>query len=140
MGKEIKYNIDARALLKEGVDKLADAVKVTLGPKGRPVALDKKWGAPSVIDDGVTIAKEIELPDPFENMGVQLVKEAASKTNDACGDGTTTSTLLAHSIITNGFKNIAAGAEPLALKRGIEKATEAIIEELKRVSTEVKGK
>jgi len=113
---------------------------VTLGPKGHPVALDKKWGAPSVIDDGVTIAKEIELPDPFENMGVQLVKEAASKTNDACGDGTTTSTILAHAIITHGFKNIAAGAEPIALKRGIEKATETIVEELKRISTEVKGK
>ncbi|MEK7353136.1 MAG: chaperonin GroEL, partial [Chloroflexota bacterium] len=112
----------------------------TLGPKGHPVALDKKWGAPSVIDDGVTIAKEIELPDPFENMGVQLVKEAASKTNDACGDGTTTSTILAHAIITHGFRNIAAGAEPILLKRGIEKATAAIIEELKRVSTEVKGK
>jgi chaperonin GroEL len=140
MAKQIVFDEEVRHSLKRGIDTLADAVKVTLGPKGRPVALDKKWGAPSVIDDGVTIAKEIELPDPFENMGVQLVKEAASKTNDACGDGTTTSTLLAHSIITNGFKNIAAGAEPLALKRGIEKATEAIIEELKRVSTEVKGK
>ena len=117
-----------------------DAVKVTLGPKGHPVALDKKWGAPSVIDDGVTIAKEIELPDPFENMGAQLVKEAASKTNDACGDGTTTSTVLAHAIITGGFKNVAAGAEPMLLKRGIEKAVATIIDELKRMSTEVKGK
>jgi len=104
------------------------------------VALDKKWGAPSVIDDGVTIAKDIELPDPFENMGVQLVKEAATKTNDACGDGTTTSTVLAHAIISEGFKNVAAGAEPIALKRGIEKATKAIVDELKRVSVEVKGK
>jgi chaperonin GroEL len=104
------------------------------------VALDKKWGAPSVIDDGVTIAKDIELPDPFENMGVQLVKEAATKTNDACGDGTTTSTLLAHAMVTEGFKNVAAGAEPMALKKGIEKATTAIIDEIKRVSTEVKGK
>jgi len=140
MAKQIVFGEEVRHSLKRGIDTLADAVKVTLGPKGRPVALDKRWGAPSVIDDGVTIAKEIELPDPFENMGVQLVKEAASKTNDACGDGTTTSTLLAHSIITTGFKNIAAGAEPLSLKRGIEKATEVIIEELKRVSTEVKGK
>ncbi|MFC1949419.1 chaperonin GroEL [Chloroflexota bacterium] len=140
MAKQIIFDEEARHALKKGIDVLADAVKVTLGPKGHPVALDKKWGAPSVIDDGVTIAKEIELPDPFENMGVQLVKEAASKTNDACGDGTTTSTILAHAIITHGFKNIAAGAEPIALKRGIEKATEAIIKELKRVSTEVKGK
>jgi len=140
MAKQIVFDEEVRHALKKGIDTLADAVKVTLGPKGRPVALDKKWGAPSVIDDGVTIAKEIELPDPFENMGVQLVKEAASKTNDACGDGTTTSTILAHAIITQGFKNVAAGAEPLSLKRGIEKATETIIGELKRVSTEVKGK
>ncbi|HEY94104.1 MAG TPA: chaperonin GroEL [Dehalococcoidia bacterium] len=140
MAKQIVFDEEVRHALKRGIDTLADAVKVTLGPKGRPVALDKKWGAPSVIDDGVTIAKEIELPDPFENMGVQLVKEAASKTNDACGDGTTTSTILAHAIITHGFKNVAAGAEPLSLKRGIEKATETIIEELKKVSTEVKGK
>ncbi|MEE8414252.1 MAG: chaperonin GroEL [Dehalococcoidales bacterium] len=140
MAKQIVFDEEVRRTLKKGIDVLADAVKVTLGPKGRPVALDKKWGAPSVIDDGVTIAREIELPDPFENMGVQLVKEAASKTNDACGDGTTTSTILAHAIITHGFKNVTAGAEPLALKRGIEKATRAIIEELKRVSTEVKGK
>ncbi|MFC1861624.1 chaperonin GroEL, partial [Chloroflexota bacterium] len=107
---------------------------------GHCVALDKKWGAPSVIDDGVTIAKDIELPDPFENMGVQMVKEAASKTNDACGDGTTTSTVLAHAIITGGFKNVAAGSEPMALKKGIEKATKAVIAELKSASTEVKGK
>ena len=140
MAKQIVFDEEVRHALKKGIDTLADAVKVTLGPKGRPVALDKRWGAPSVIDDGVTIAKEIELPDPFENMGVQLVKEAASKTNDACGDGTTTSTILAHAIITHGFKNVAAGAEPLALKKGIEKATETIIAELKKVSTEVKGK
>jgi len=140
MAKQIVFDDEVRHSLKKGIDVLADAVKVTLGPKGHPVALDKKWGAPSVIDDGVTIAKEIELPDPFENMGVQLVKEAASKTNDACGDGTTTSTILAHAIITQGFKNVAAGAEPISLKRGIEKATQAIIEELKRVSTEVRGK
>jgi len=140
LAKQIVFDEEVRHALKKGIDTLADAVKVTLGPKGRPVALDKRWGAPSVIDDGVTIAKEIELPDPFENMGVQLVKEAASKTNDACGDGTTTSTILAHAIITHGFKNVAAGAEPLSLKKGIEKATEAIINELKKVSTEVKGK
>ncbi len=140
MAKQIIFDQEARQSLKKGIDILADAVKVTLGPKGRPVALDKKWGAPSVIDDGVTIAKDIELQDPFENMGVQLVKEAASKTNDACGDGTTTSTVLAHAIITGGFKNVAAGADPLALKRGIEKATGAIIEELKTVSTPVKDK
>ncbi len=140
MAKQIMFDEEVRHALKKGIDTLADAVRVTLGPKGHCVALDKKWGAPSIIDDGVAIAKDIELPDPFENMGVQIVKEAASKTNDACGDGTTTSTLLAHAIITHGFKNIAAGAEPVALKRGIEKATQAIIDELKGVSTEVKGK
>src|SRR4030042_649834 len=125
MAKKIIFGEEARRALKKGIDTLADAVKVTLGPKGHPVALDKKWGAPSVIDDGVTIAKEIELSDPFENMGAQLVKEAASKTNDACGDGTTTSTILAHAIITGGFKNIAAGADSLVLKRGIQMATAA---------------
>ena len=140
MAKQIIFDEEVRHALKKGIDTLADAVRVTLGPRGHCVALDKKWGAPSVIDDGVTIAKDIELPDPFENMGVQLVKEAATKTNDACGDGTTTSTLLAHAIITNGFKNVAAGAEPMSLKMGIEIATEAIIKELKEKSTEVKGK
>jgi len=140
MAKQIKFGEEARHSLKKGIDVLAEAVKVTLGPRGRCVGLDKKWGAPTVIDDGVTIAKDIELEDPFENMGAQMVKEAASKTNDACGDGTTTSTVLAHAITTNGFKNIAAGADPLALKRGIEKATAAIVDELKRASTDVKGK
>ncbi|MCX6003042.1 MAG: chaperonin GroEL, partial [Chloroflexi bacterium] len=140
MAKQIIFGEDARRALKKGVDTLAEAVMVTLGPKGHCVALDKKWGAPSVIDDGVTIAKDIELPDAFQNMGAQLVKEAASKTNDQCGDGTTTSTVLAHAIITHGFKNIAAGAESMALKRGIEKAVDTIIEELKKASTEVKGK
>src|SRR4030043_584819 len=140
MAKQIIFGEDARHALKKGIDALADAVKVTLGPKGHCVALDKKWGSPSVIDDGVTIAKDIELPDPFENMGVQLVKEAATKTNDACGDGTTTSTILAHAIITGGFKNVAAGADALALKRGIQMATARIIEELKKDSTEVKSK
>jgi chaperonin GroEL len=140
MAKQIIFNEEVRHSLKKGIDTLADAVRVTLGPKGHCVALDKKWGAPSVIDDGVTIAKDIELPDPFENMGVQLVKETATKTNDACGDGTTTSTLLAHAFISEGFKNVAAGAEPMALKKGIEKATRAIVDELKRISVEVKGK
>ena len=140
MAKQIIFDEEVRRSLKRGIDVLANAVKVTLGPRGHAVALDKKWGAPSVIDDGVTIAKDIELPDPFENMGVQLVKEAATKTNDACGDGTTTSTILAHAIITEGFKNVAAGAEAMVLKRGIEKATEAIVGALKKASTEVKGK
>jgi len=140
MAKQIVYDEEARRYLKRGIDALADSVKVTLGPRGRCVVLDKKWGPPTVIDDGVTIAKDIELPDPFENMGAQMVKEAASKTNDACGDGTTTSTVLAHAIITEGFKNIAAGADAMLLKRGIEQATQAIVDELKRVSNEVKGK
>ena len=140
MAKQIIFGEEVRRSLKKGIDTLADAVKVTLGPKGHAVALDKKWGAPSVIDDGVTIAKDIELPDPFENMGVQLVKEAATKTNDACGDGTTTSTVLAHAMVNEGFKNVAAGAEAMELKKGIEMATAAIVEELKKASTEVKGK
>jgi len=140
MAKQIIFGEDVRRSLKKGVDVLASAVRVTLGPKGHPVALEKKWGAPSIVDDGVTIAKEIELPDAFENMGVQLVKEASSKTNDAAGDGTTTSTILAWAIISEGFKNIAAGAEPLSLKHGIEKATDAIVEELKNASTTVNGK
>ena len=140
MAKQIIFGEDVRQALKKGVDVLAHAVSGTLGPKGHPVALDKKWGAPTIIDDGVTIAKDIELPDAFENMGVQLVKEASSKTNDAAGDGTTTSTLLAWAIISEGFKNITAGVEPLNLKHGIEKATTAIVEELKRASTPVKGK
>jgi len=140
MAKQIIFDEEVRHALKRGIDALADAVKVTLGPKGRCVVLDKKWGPPMVIDDGVTIAKDIELPDPFENMGAQLVKEAATKTNDACGDGTTTSTVLAHAIISEGFKNVAAGADAMALKRGIERATKAIVDELKKVSIEVKGK
>ncbi len=137
MAKQIIFDEEVKHALKKGIDTLVEAVRVTLGPKGHAVALDKKWGAPTVIDDGVTIAKDIELPDPFENMGVQLVKEAATKSNDACGDGTSTSTILAHAIISGGFKNIAAGAEPMALKRGIEKATKAIVAELKRVAIEV---
>ena len=136
-GKQLTYSEDARKSLKTGIDILADTVKITLGPKGRNVILDKKFGAPQVCSDGVTIAKEIELPDPFENMGAQLLKEAASKTNDTAGDGTTTSVVLAQSIITEGFKNVAAGANPMALKRGIDKAVNAIVGELKTMSTTV---
>lgn len=137
MAKEIKYNIDARALLKEGVDQLADAVKVTLGPKGRNVVLEKKFGAPQVSKDGVTVAKEIELKDPYKNMGAQMVKEVASKTSDVAGDGTTTATVLAQAIITTGLKNVTAGANPMDLKRGIDKAVAAIVADLKKQSKEV---
>jgi len=140
MAKQIIFGEEVRQTLKKGVDVLVDAVKVTLGPKGHPVALDKRFGSPTVIDDGVTIARDIDLPDPLENMGVQLVKEAASKTNDACGDGTTTSVILAGAIIEEGFKNIAAGAEAISLKRGIEKAFEVIVNELKKASTPIKGR
>jgi chaperonin GroEL len=131
MAKEIKYNIDARALLKEGVDQLADAVKVTLGPKGRNVVLEKKFGAPLISKDGVTVAKEIDLKDPFKNMGAQMVKEVASKTGDIAGDGTTTATVLAQSIINVGLKNVTAGANPMDIKRGIDKAVEKVIKHLK---------
>ena len=124
MAKLITYDEDARAALKRGIDALANAVKTTLGPKGRNVALDKKFGAPTVTHDGVTVAKEIELEDPFENMGAQLLKEAATKTNDVAGDGTTTATVLAQAIVNEGLKNVAAGANPMLLKRGIDKAAE----------------
>jgi chaperonin GroEL len=140
MAKQILFGEEARRALKRGVDALADAVKVTLGPKGRCVVLDKKFGPPTVINDGVTIAKEIELPDPFENMGAQLVKEAATKTNDVAGDGTTTATVLAQAIVHEGFKNIAAGADSMALKRGIEKGVAALVDELKKRATPVTGK
>ena len=130
MAKEIKYNIDARALLKEGVDKLADAVKVTLGPKGRNVVLEKKFGSPHITKDGVTVAKDIELSDPYQNMGAQMVKEVASKTGDIAGDGTTTATVLAQSIINVGLKNITAGANPMDIKRGIDKAVEHVVKHL----------
>jgi chaperonin GroEL len=140
MAKQIIFGEEARRSLKSGVDILTDAVRVTLGPRGRPVALDKKWGAPSVLNDGVSIAKEIELPDPFENMGVQLVKQAATKTNDACGDGTSTSTIVAQAIVAEGFKNIAAGADAMALKRGIDKGVDALVGELKRMSIPVAGR
>ncbi len=131
MGKEIKYNIEARALLKEGVDMLADAVKVTLGPKGRNVVLEKKFGAPLVSKDGVTVAKEIELSDPYQNMGAQMVREVASKTGDIAGDGTTTATVLAQSIINVGLKNVTAGANPMDLKRGIDKAVAKVVAHIK---------
>ncbi len=131
MAKEIKYNIEARALLKEGVDALADAVKVTLGPKGRHVVLEKKFGAPQVTKDGVTVAKDVELSNPYQNMGAQMVKEVASKTGDIAGDGTTTATVLAQSIINVGLKNVTAGANPMDLKRGIDKAVEKVVEHIK---------
>src|SRR4051812_15469552 len=138
--KELHFNVDARAALKRGVDQLAEAVKVTLGPKGRNVVIDKKFGAPTVTKDGVTVAKEIELSDPLENMGAQMVKEVATKTSDNAGDGTTTATVLAQAIFREGLKNVTAGANPMAIQRGIQKAVEAITEELKRISVPTTGK
>ena len=140
MPKQIKYSEDVRHRLKRGVDKLANAVKVTLGPKGRNVVLDKGFGAPNITNDGVTIAKEIELEDKFENIGAEIVKEVAVKTNDAAGDGTTTATILAQAIIAEGLKNVTAGTNPLAIKRGIEKGTEAVINVLKQISKPVSGR
>ena len=137
MAKDITFNIEARDALKRGVDALANAVKVTLGPKGRNVIIDKKFGSPSITKDGVTVAKEIELSNPVENMGAQLLKEVASKTADAAGDGTTTATVLAQAIVTGGLKNVAAGANPMDLKRGIDKAVEAVVENLKKQSQNV---
>ena len=137
MAKEIKYNVEARNLLKEGVDALADAVKVTLGPKGRNVIIGKQFGAPHITKDGVTVAKEVELEDPFANMGAQMVKEVASKTNDDAGDGTTTATVLAQAIIGVGIKNVTAGANPMDLKRGIDKAVATVVESLRAQSQEV---
>ena len=137
MAKEIKYDVEARELLKEGVDALSNAVKVTLGPKGRNVIIDKKFGAPHITKDGVTVAKEIELEDPFANMGAQMVKEVASKTNDDAGDGTTTATVLAQALIGVGLKNVTAGANPMDLKRGMDKAVAVVVEELKKLSQEV---
>ncbi len=139
MAKEITFDTSARDRIKKGVDKLANAVKVTLGPKGRNVILDKKFGAPIITKDGVTVAKEIELRDPIENMGAQLVKEVASKTADAAGDGTTTATVLAQAIYSHGIKNVAAGANPMDLKRGIDKAVDAVVESLKKQSKTIKG-
>ena len=140
MGKEIKFGEDARRALERGVNQLADAVKITLGPKGRYVVLDKKFGSPTITNDGVTIAREIELEDVFENQGAQLVREVATKTNDIAGDGTTTATLLAQAIVREGLKNVAAGANPMAIKRGIEKAVDAAVEEIKSLSKEISGK
>jgi len=138
MSKQIVYDAEAREKLRAGVDKLANAVKITLGPKGRNVVLDKKFGSPTVTNDGVTIAKEIELSDPFENLGAQMVKEVATKTQDVAGDGTTTATILAQSIIHQGIKNVTAGANPMYLKRGIRKATEAVVEEIRKRSKSIK--
>ncbi len=138
--KQLLYDEEARRAIRRGVDRLADAVKATLGPKGRNVILDKKWGAPTITKDGVTVAKEIELEDPFENMGAQMVKEVASKTSDVAGDGTTTATVLAQAIFREGIKNVTAGANPMALKRGIDKAVEAVIEQIKKLSKPTKGK
>src|SRR5579864_5998008 len=138
--KELLFSIEARARLKRGVDHLAEAVRVTLGPKGRNVVIDKKFGSPTVTKDGVTVAKEIELSDPIENMGAQMVKEVATKTSDLAGDGTTTATVLAQAIYREGLKSVTAGVNPMALKRGIDKAVEAIIEELKKISVPTKGR
>ena len=138
--KIITFDVDARTALKRGVDQLANAVKVTLGPKGRNVIIDKKFGAPTVTKDGVTVAKEIELEDAAENLGAQLVKEVASKTSDAAGDGTTTATVLAQSIVAEGLKVVTAGANPMDLKRGIDLAVAAITKELKVLSRDVEGK
>ena len=140
MAKEIKYGAEARAALEAGVNQLADTVRVTLGPKGRNVVLDKSYGAPLITNDGVTIAKEIELEDPFENMGAQLVKEVATKTNDVAGDGTTTATVLAQAMINEGIKNLAAGANPIILRKGMKKATDAAVEAIKKMSSPVDGK
>src|SRR5881227_245247 len=138
--KELKYDQEARAALEAGVDAVANAVKVTLGPKGRYVVLDKKFGAPTITNDGVTIAREIEVEDVFKNQGAQLVREVATSTNDVAGDGTTTATVLAQTIVRHGLKNVAAGANPMALKRGIETAVESVVDDLKKQSKAVDGR
>src|SRR5437867_8389423 len=135
--KDLIFDAEARRQLKSGIDALANAVKVTLGPRGRNVAIDKKWGAPTVTHDGVTVAKEIELENHFQNMGAQMLKEVATKTNDVAGDGTTTATVLAQAIVTEGLRNLAAGANPMILRRGLEKGVEAVIEEIKSMSKPV---
>ena len=140
MAKEIKYGVEARKALEAGVNQLADTVRVTLGPKGRNVVLDKSFGAPLITNDGVTIAKDIELEDPFENMGAQIVKEVATKTNDVAGDGTTTATVLAQAMINAGMKNLAAGANPIILRKGMKKATNAAVEAIGNMSEQVGGK
>src|SRR3989475_11988485 len=138
--KVLKFNEEARRALEAGVDKLADAVALTLGPKGRNVVLDKKWGAPTITNDGVTIAKEIELEDPYENMGAQLAKEVATKTNDVAGDGTTTATVPARAMVNLGLKNVAAGANPMALKKGIEKAVASVARHLGKQARDGDGR
>ena len=140
MAKQIKYGVEARKALEAGVNQLADTVRVTLGPKGRNVVLDKSFGAPLITNDGVTIAKEIELQDPYENMGAQLIKEVASKTNDVAGDGTTTATVLAQAMVNEGMKNLAAGANPIVLRKGMKKATDAAVEAIKKMSKPINGK
>src|SRR4030065_1140998 len=140
MAKQLKFSDEARQSLMKGIDVVAKAVVTTLGPKGRNIALDKKWGAPNIVHDGVSVAKEIELKEPFENMGAQLVKEAADKTNDVAGDGTTTATLLAQVMTQAGMKNITAGANPMVVKKGIEKAVEAVVNELQKLAKPIKGK
>src|SRR5687768_159562 len=138
--KIITFEAEARRALERGMDQLADAVRVTLGPKGRNVVLEKKWGAPTITNDGVTIAKEIELDDPYENMGAQLAKEVATKTNDVAGDGTTTATVLAQAMVKEGLRNVAAGANPMDLKRGIEQAVEAVVKALGELATPIEAK
>src|SRR4051812_18981189 len=140
MAKILSFDTEARDALQRGVDALADVVKVTLGPKGRNVVIDKKWGAPTITNDGVTIAKEVELTDPYENMGAQLAKEVATKTNDIAGDGTTTATVLAQAMVREGLRNVAAGAQPLALKRGIDAAVKAVADELLATAKQVETK
>ena len=140
MAKDIKYGAQAREALQAGVDKLANTVRVTLGPKGRNVVLDKSYGAPTITNDGVTIAKDIELEDRFENMGAQLVKEVATKTNDVAGDGTTTATVLAQAMVKEGIKNLAAGANPIVLRKGMKKATDTAVDSLVKMSKKVTGK
>src|ERR1700736_5411272 len=139
MAKAVAFDVDARQGLKRGIDIVAQTVRITIGPKGRNVVLEKKFGAPTVTNDGVTIVREIELKDPEENTGAQLLREVATKTNDVAGDGTTTATILAQSMITEGFRNVAAGANPMQLKQGIEKAVERVVEGLKREAAPVKG-
>jgi chaperonin GroEL len=138
--KQLIYDAEARRQLKTGIDALANAVKVTLGPRGRNVAIDKKWGPPTITHDGVTVAKEIELEDHFQNMGAQMLKEAATRTNDVAGDGTTTATVLAQAIVTEGLRNLAAGANPMLLKRGINLGAEAVVAEIKKLSIPITGK
>ena len=140
MAKEIKFGAEARKALEAGVNQLADTVRVTLGPKGRNVVLDKSFGAPLITNDGVTIAKEIELEDAFENMGAQLIREVASKTNDVAGDGTTTATVLAQAMVNEGMKNLAAGANPIVLRKGMKKATDCAVEAIQKMSSKVNGR